>query len=166
MKLLLALLTLLFAFPSTSYSHDENPPLSAPVSDTSIRNWASEAVSETMTFGFHDYRMRLQKSSRLFTTQGWKSFTEALERSDTITTLASEQQLITTAIRGAPYILQSQLVGDRYEWDVQVPVIVSYQQGTKIRSDKLLTTLRIVRTIGTGPEDTVAIQKWAMKPDQ
>ena len=43
------------------------PNLSTPA----LMSWVAQAATEVMTFGFNDYRRRLQEASRNFTRHGW-----------------------------------------------------------------------------------------------
>lgn len=46
---------------------------------TRLSDWAEEAVSHTLTFGYYDHLIRLQNSRAYFTTPGWADFTKALD---------------------------------------------------------------------------------------
>src|SRR5687768_15509474 len=52
------------------------PNLSTPA----LMSWVAQSATEVMTFGFNDYRRRLQEASRHFTRRGWESFTSALQK--------------------------------------------------------------------------------------
>ena len=72
------------------------PNLSSPA----LMSWVAQAATETMTFGFNDYRRRLQESSRNFTPQGWESFTGALQGARVIESIEANTQVITAVPRG------------------------------------------------------------------
>lgn len=132
------------------------PNLSTPA----LMSWVAQAGTEVMTFGFNDYRRRLQESSRNFTRTGWESFTKALQAARTIETVEANQQVVTAAPRGAP-ILQSEGVYDgRYQWVVQLPLILSFQSGSKTQSDRYLVTLVIVRVPRLESPNGVGIEQW------
>ncbi len=108
--------------------------------------WAALAVSDAMVFGFNDYKMRLSLASDYFTEDGWKNFSDALKRSRLIEMVEVNQQIITAAPKGAP-ILQSQgVVGGRYQWVVEIPLILTYRSGAKTSNVGLLVTAIIVRS--------------------
>ncbi len=130
--------------------------LSAPA----LMSWAAQAATEVMTFGFNDYRRRLQESSRNFTRRGWESFTLALERARIIEMVEANQQVVTAAPRGAPILQSEGLVNGRYQWTVQIPMIVTYQSGSKTRSDQLLVTIVVVRTPRLESPNGVGIEQW------
>ena len=134
----------------------DQPNLSAPA----LMSWVAQSATEVMTFGFNDYRRRLQEASRNFTRRGWESFTQALDRSRIIEMVEANQQVITAAPQGAPVLQSEGLVNGRYQWTVQIPMIVTYQSGTKTRSDKLLVTVVVVRTPRLESPNGLGIEQW------
>jgi len=136
------------------------PNLSTPA----LMSWTAQAATEVMTFGFHDYRRRLQEASRNFTRVGWASFTNALEKSRIIEMVEANQQVVTAAPRSAPIIISEGLVGGRYQWMVELPIVVSYQAGSQSRADNLLLTLMIVRVPKLESPNGVGIEQWVAVP--
>ncbi len=136
------------------------PNLSTPA----LMSWIAQASTEVMTFGFHDYRRRLQESSRNFTRRGWESFTKALQQSRIIEMVQANQQVVTAAPQGAPILESEGLIAGRYQWVVQLPMILTYQSGSKTRSDSLLVTLVIVRVPRLESPNGVGIEQWIAVP--
>lgn len=136
------------------------PNLSTPA----LMSWAAQASTEVMTFGFHDYRRRLQEASRNFTRIGWASFTSALERSRIIEMVEANQQVVTAAPASAPILVSEGLVRGRYQWQVELPIVVSYQAGSLSRADNLLLTLLIVRVPKLESPNGVGIEQWVAQP--
>lgn len=136
-------------------------PLNQPnLSSPALMSWVAQSATEVMTFGFNDYRRRLQESSRNFTRRGWGSFTQALQRARIIEMVEANQQVVTAAPQGAPILQSEGLVNGRYQWTVQVPMIVTYQSGAKTRSDRLLVTVVVVRTPRLESPNGVGIEQW------
>lgn len=132
------------------------PNLSTPA----LMSWVAQAATEVMTFGFNDYRRRLQESSRNFTRRGWESFTQALQKSRIIEMVEVNQQVVTAAPRGAPILQSEGLVGGRYQWVVQLPLVLTYQSGARTKSDSLLVTVVIVRVPRLESPNGVGIEQW------
>ncbi|MCB9988521.1 MAG: type IVB secretion system apparatus protein IcmL/DotI [Rhodospirillales bacterium] len=132
------------------------PNLSTPA----LMSWVAQATTEVMTFNFNDYRRRLQEASRNFTRQGWDSFTLALQKSRIIEMVETNQQVVTAAPRGAPILQSEGIVKGRYQWVVQVPMVISYQSGAKVRTDNLMVTLVIVRVPRLESPNGVGIEQW------
>ncbi len=136
-------------------------PLSQPnLSTPSLMSWVAQATTEVMTFGFNDYRRRLQESSRNFTKRGWESFTQALQRSRIIEMVEVNQQIITAAPKGAPVLESEGLVAGRYQWVVQIPLILTYTAGAKEYNTGLLVTVVIVRVPRLESPNGVGIEQW------
>lgn len=136
------------------------PNLSAPA----LMSWVAQASTEVMTFGFNDYRRRLQESSRNFTRRGWESFTQALQASRLIEAVESNQQVVTAAPQGAPILESEGLVNGRYQWIIQIPMVLSFQSGAKTRSDNLLITVVVVRVPRLESPNGVGIEQWIAVP--
>lgn len=136
-------------------------PLNQPnLSNPALLSWVAQASTEVMTFGFNDYRRRLQEASRNFTSRGWESFTAALQKSRIIESIEANSQVITAAPRGAPVIQQEGLVNGQYQWVVQIPMILTYQSGSRTRSDNLMVTLVVVRVPRLESPNGVGIAQW------
>ena len=139
--------------------------LSQPnLSNPALMSWVAQAATETMTFGFNDYRRRLQESSRHFTRKGWESFTGALQAARIIESIEANSQVITAAPRGAPVLQQEREVNGQYQWIVQIPMVLSYQAGSKTRADNWLVTLVVVRVPRLESPNGVGIAQWIAVP--
>jgi intracellular multiplication protein IcmL len=133
----------------------------ANLSKPALLSWAAQAGSETMTFGFHDYRRRLQESSRHFTRRGWGSFTKALQDSGMIETVTSNRQVISATPRSAPTILAEGLMPNGvYRWEVEMPMLITYELGQSRRSDSMNIRLVIVRVPKLESANGVGIEQW------
>lgn len=136
------------------------PNLSTPA----LMSWVAQASTEVMTFGFNDYRRRLQQASKNFTRRGWESFTQALQRSRIIEMVESNQQVVTAAPQGAPVLESEGLVQGRYQWVVQIPMVLTYQSGSKTRTDSILVTVVVVRVPRLESANGVGIEQWIAVP--
>ena len=136
------------------------PNLSAPA----LMSWVAQSTTEVMTFGFSDYRRRLQEASRNFTKRGWESFTQALQRSRIIEMVEANQQVLTAAPKGAPILESEGMVAGRYQWVVQVPLALTYQSGSKPQNTGLLVTVVVVRVPRLESPNGVGIEQWVAVP--
>lgn len=136
------------------------PNLSTPA----LMSWTAQAATEVMTFGFHDYRRRLQEASRNFTRIGWASFTTALEKSRIMESVEQNQQVLTAAPTSAPVLISEGIVNGRYQWQVELPMVITYQAGALKRADNLVLTLLIVRVSKLESPNGVGIEQWIAQP--
>ena len=140
-------------------------PLDEPhVPATQLRSWAALVVSDVMTFGFHDYRTRLSGAEDYFTEKGWENFSDALGRARIIEMVEANQQVVTAAPKGVPVIEARSIVNGKYQWTVQVPLVVTYQAGARVQSTNLLVTLVIIRSDSPAHPDGMAIRQWVAVP--
>lgn len=134
----------------------DKPHMSTPY----IMTWVALAVPDTMTFGFNDFEARLAKSSRYYTDKGWLSFSQALERSRIIEMIEANQQIITAAPKGAPVLESRGVVDGRFQWIVQLPLILTYRSGAKTYNTGLLVTVVVVRSDDPKHPYGLAIEQW------
>lgn len=136
------------------------PNLSTPA----LMSWVAQAATEVMTFGFNDYRRRLQEASRNFTRRGWESFTSALQEARIIESIEANTQVVTAAPSGAPILQREGVVNGQYQWVVQIPMVLTYQSGSRTRSDRWIVTLVVVRVPRLESPNGVGIAQWIAVP--
>lgn len=134
----------------------DQPNLSSPA----LMSWVAQSTTEVLTFGFNDYRRRLQESSRNFTKRGWESFTQALQRSRIIEMMEANQQVLNSAPRGAPVLVSEGVVAGRYQWVVEIPLVLTYQSGAKTQNMNYLVTVVVVRVPRLESANGVGIEQW------
>ncbi|MBI1326508.1 MAG: type IV secretion protein IcmL [Alphaproteobacteria bacterium] len=140
-------------------------PLNEPnLSTPALMSWVAQSATEVMTFGFHDYRRRLQESSRHFTRTGWASFTKALEDQGVITRIEANRQVVSAAPLAAPVIVSEGMVGPRYQWVVEMPMSITYQAGSKIGTTNILAKMVVVRVPQLESPNGIGIEQWIAVP--
>ncbi|MCK6419088.1 MAG: DotI/IcmL family type IV secretion protein, partial [Alphaproteobacteria bacterium] len=105
-----------------------------------------------------------QEASRNFTRTGWQSFTQALSKSRIVEMMEANQQVVTAAPLGAPILEREGLVNERYQWVVQMPMVLTYQSGSQTRTDRLLVTMVIVRVPRLENPNGIGIEQWIAVP--
>ncbi len=140
-------------------------PLTQPnLSTPALLSWVAQAASETMSFSFSNYRRNLQESSRHFTRTGWESFSTALQQARIIESIEANTQEISAVPRGAPILKSEGIVAGQYQWVVQLPMILTYQSGSKVRSDSWIITIVVVRVPRLESPNGVGIAQWIAVP--
>lgn len=135
------------------------------LSNPALMSWAAQATTEIMTFGFNDFRRRLQESSRFFTRRGWESFSGALKSARILESIEANSQVVTAAPSGAPILRSEGVVNGQYQWIIEVPMVLSYQSGAKKRADYWLVTLVVVRVPRLESPNGVGIAQWIATPN-
>lgn len=136
-------------------------PLNRPnLSKPALLSWATQAATEVMTFGFNDYRKRLQEASRHFTRQGWISFTQALQRADLITAVSENRQVVSSAPRSAPVLLSEGPINGVFQWEIQIPMLITTATGSASKSDTWMIKLIVERVPTLESPNGVGIKQW------
>lgn len=133
---------------------------SANLSHPALISWSSQAVTDVMTFGFHDFRRRLQESSRYFTRDGWASFTEALDNSGLVDSVKNNRQVLTAVPLSAPIIRSEGVKDGRYQWEIEIPLRVNVQFGETSKVLSQTIRLTIVRVSRLESPSGIGIQQW------
>jgi intracellular multiplication protein IcmL len=133
-------------------------PLNAPViTASSLLQWATVAVTTANTYNFVNYRKELQAASEYFTPQGWKEYQDALKRSRNLESVIDRKLTSSAVATGAPVILDQGVVGGRYKWKVQLPILVTYESANLKMTQPSEVTLLITRVSTLETSKGVAI---------
>ncbi len=101
------------------------------VNRDALLRWAASAATQIMTFGFHDIDERMSESQRLFTADGWTSFSTALGKSSIMRNMLENQQLLTAIPASTPLIISEGMYQGKYSYVVETPLIVTLRAGDK-----------------------------------
>ncbi len=141
-------------------------PLSAPYVDNSrVIQWGAQAVTETMTFGFHDYQARLNQAlQENFTMAGRQSFYDALNRSGLLEGVRTRRQVLSAATPQTPIIIEEGVDGQTgwYRWVLRFPLNLTIESGTKVDTLRYTVSAVIVRVSTLENEDGLGIQQIIM----
>lgn len=110
-----------------------------------VLTWSTNAITKAYTFSFANYRQELQSSRDLFTKEGWEGFQSALQESGNLKAVVDSKFVTTAAPRGAPVVVGEGYVNGRYAWQIEVPILVTYQSANKRQTQDLLVQAIIVR---------------------
>lgn len=110
-----------------------------------ILRWASAATTEVMTFGFHDIDERMTRARRLFSDEGWRSFSEALGKARMLKAMISQQHIMTAIPVSPPQILAEGIFNGDYSWIIEVPTILTVRAGSETRTLRSRLRLIIIR---------------------
>lgn len=130
------------------------------LSPNAITSWSAQAAAEVMTFGFNDYRRRFQEASRNFTKKGWESFIKGLTTSKLLLTVEQNQQLVAAAPKGPAVIVSEGFEEGRYQWEVDVPLVITYQARAAVRPSVSVIRLLLVEAEQGDSASGVAIEGW------
>ncbi len=119
--------------------------LSEPnMQDNALKTWAMEAAVEAYNMNFVNYRFAIQKVRSYFTANGYDLYLNAIKESRNLEAVKRKKMIVYAKINGLPQILKTSdtdpsLTSDgTYAWQVQIPVIVTYENS--IPQDKIVQT--------------------------
>lgn len=121
-------------------------PLNQPnLSDRSVLQWVSGAVTSVYSYNFVNFREAFQSNKQYFTNPGWDSFMKALSESKNLQAVRDEKLVVSAVLTGAPIVISRTVIAGRYSWKVQMPIQVTYQGTGSPSAQRLLVTLTINR---------------------
>lgn len=135
-------------------------PLDAPVmSEADLEVWTVNTVVAVYTVDFKNYRDQLSKASEHFTVEGWRSFGLAFIRSGNLQKLKEARLVASAQPERAAVIVHEGVIGDRMTWQIQFPLLVTYENENETHTEHLMVTALVVRTPDRTHPDGVAIEQ-------
>jgi intracellular multiplication protein IcmL len=128
--------------------------------------WSAKVARDVMTFGYHDYRDRLQENAAYFTPRGWESFTQALTKARILEAIETRRQVVTATIEGAPEIRDKGVANGVYRWIVRIPMTVNYRAEQNPVATPMMLTLVLVRVSTLENPKGIGIEQWIADPRQ
>ena len=121
-------------------------PLSDPVvTDDFILQWSADIARSAFNLDFVNWKEELQRLTGKFTPSGWVWFLQQLKSSNNLTTIRNLKMVADAQITGAPQLLRKAVVGGHYGWEVQIPLLVTYQSQQKTINQTVMLTMVILR---------------------
>jgi intracellular multiplication protein IcmL len=135
-------------------------PLDYPVmSDADVAVWTVNSVVAAYTIDFRNYRDQLSRASQHFTTAAWRSFGTAFIDSGNFEKLKVARLVSSAQPERAALIVHKAIIGDRLTWEIQFPLLVSYENENETHTQHLMVTALVVRTIETDHPNGIAIEQ-------
>lgn len=141
-------------------------PLNEPnQSDSAVLQWANQAAIAAFSYNFLNYRTELQASSGFFTAEGWDQFLSALKDSNNLDAIKEKKMIVSAVATQAPVILQKGVMfNDRYEWRVQMPILVTYQSASEFSQQSNIVTMLITRVSTLNSPRGIGISQFVVGP--
>lgn len=123
-----------------------NIPLNQPNMKTDdVMKWAQTAVKAVYSYDFKNYKQQIQDTQTYFTDTGWKAFNDALAKSNNLKIVESKK-LVASAVTNKPTLIEEGVKNGRYTWKLQMPIVASYENESKLIKQNLIITLLVSRT--------------------
>lgn len=136
-------------------------PLSRPVvTPSELLQWATQAVVDTYTYSFVNYRKELQNASQNFTPDGWKQFQASLQASRNLETVLAKKMVVSAVPTGAPVITDQGILDGRYAWRIRIPLLVTYQSSDEQIQQPVNVNILVVRVSNLDTPKGIAIAQF------
>lgn len=133
-------------------------PLDYPVmSEADLEVWTVNSIVAVYTVDFKNYRGQLSRASEHFTVAGWNSFGTAFINSGNLQKLKDARLVGSAQPERAAVIVHAGVIGDSMSWEIQFPLLVTYENENETHTEHLMITALVVRTSDTAHPDGVAI---------
>lgn len=141
-------------------------PLREPMlTRSAVLSWAGRAATGAFTFDFVNFRQQLQDAAQAFTPEGWRSFLKALEDSRNLEAVKERKLVVTAALQGAPVLLTEGVVNGRYQWRIEMPIVVAYQSGSDSQRQSMLVVLTVSRVPVLEFPEGIGITQFVGRPN-
>lgn len=123
-------------------------PLKEPnLSTQPLLQWATEAATSCYNFDFNRMETQIQNLRSYFTAQGYQHYIEALQAENTLVDVKEKLLIVSAVPLKAPVILREAVATsmDKYAWQVQLPLLVTYQSSSELKKSEITVTMLIVR---------------------
>ena len=130
------------------------------VTNDALLAWAMQAATDVMTFGFHDMDERFARSRTYFSDEGWQSFGMAFGKSNFYNNVVKSQQIVTAIPSGTPEILYTGLYKGKYQWILDVPMLMTIRAGGKQRVERTSVRMYVVRMPTQNNPMGIGINTW------
>jgi hypothetical protein len=135
-----------------------------------IGDWLMTAVSDALSFEIPQDGTKPVLKSQYFTPAGLKQFEDFLERTGIQKVLDARKYNLRSFVRQTPLMLNEGSVQGHYRWLFEVPVMVSYIEGSNFKYNNLekkepvnqaiTLTLQVTRVKDGGGKEGVLIEIW------
>ena len=133
-------------------------PLGTPVlTDSAIEGWTSRNIPKLYNLNFVQLRRQVLGLREYFTPFGWSQFTHAF--GPELRRIQSSKLIVSATPTNVPVITQHGVFNGVYSWQVQIPVVVSYQAGDTQTTQHVIVRLILQRTNSLASGQIVGISQ-------
>lgn len=142
--------------------------LSQPlVTNEYVRQWASIAARKSFSFSFSDFFQQIQAITPYFTKDGMQAFKQALSQSGLANTIENKHLVVSAVVNGAVVTMNQGVIHGRYQWMLQMPVLLTYSSASDDAHRQMIITMNISRvpTLDTSMGIQITDLKAAIQPN-
>lgn len=142
-------------------------PLDQPaMSKSGMLDWATQAVTETLTLNFVNIEGQLTAVRDLYTEDAFLSMINALKESGNIKYILDNRLVMHAVPKAPPTITNEGTVQGRMFWRLQIPLKLGYESsGGTATTQSLIATVLVQRVSPLKHANTLAIARIVLKPE-
>lgn len=91
-----------------------------------VTAWAIEAIQNTFSYDYINYRKQLQNAEKYFTTYGWNNYMKALKANNNLVALNQRKMLVSARVIEQPKLIAQGILGGAYAWKYQMSLLMTY----------------------------------------
>lgn len=91
-----------------------------------VTAWAIEAIQDTFSYDYINYRKQLQNAEKYFTTYGWNNYMKALKANNNLVALNQRKMLVSARVIEQPKLIAQGILGGAYAWKYQMSLLMTY----------------------------------------
>ena len=138
-------------------------PLSDPLrSSRWLLSWASRTTVDALTMDFVNWRRTFVRIRGRFSPRAYDDFVRAFGQGG-MKTLVLEREMVVSAVpSNTPVIVATGILAGRRAWKIQIPMTVSYANGTGTTPKHYVVTMMVTRVPTTVSADGVAVTQFVL----
>lgn len=123
-----------------------------------VQKWAEKATQQSFDLSAQQLDKQLEALKACYTTQGWQSFYDALQKSGNIKAIQNQNLMVSSMVNGT---IDINAAKDN-QWKIRIPLQVVYQN----ENEKLTQVLDIDLLVGRKPTGDLGIMQIIASPHQ
>lgn len=134
-------------------------PLSEPVmNEAALKSWVAEAVTRSFNLDYLNWQRQLSEVRGAYTRRAFTRFALSLDKEGHLPLLKQQRALMHAVVRGTPIITRSGVVRGALVWEMELPVLVTYETSVgRISTNAVTVVCQVTRVPVTDCPRGVAI---------
>ncbi|SIR29717.1 MULTISPECIES: DotI/IcmL family type IV secretion protein [Acidiphilium] len=121
-------------------------PLNQPIyAQSRVFRFATDATDQAYSVNFVNYRHQFTRVSRKFTPAGWQAFAASFIQEHDFERMKYYDLVGSAVPTAGPSIKKEGVVGYRYTWEIQFPMLVTYRNERRHYTETRMMTVYVVR---------------------
>lgn len=132
------------------------------MSNTAVIVWATDVIRTLFNFNYDNANEVLEYNRKYFNPNGYAHFLEALEASKILSNAKQQKYIVKANIYTPPTILKQGQTKDRWGWQLEVPVTITYTGSLDVKNQDLKIKMVVFHAPKEGSYRGLAIEQLLM----